>query len=215
MQNANLIGGWHDLYVMLGTSSAALIGLLFVALSLHLRQIASNRLLQGRARNSMLHLVVTLVQAIAILTPQTNFFRGFEITAASGFGLVMSFTLAATIVQPSVIGPDTLCSKMALIGRELIGIRPVRLIQDGRSADYSIWRGRMHVFGILLAGAGGILLMTQARSGLYFVTISYGIALVLGIWNAWKQALLVSRSGPPSAGAHRPRVPRPIRKRSI
>jgi len=33
-EGAALVDAWHDLYVMLGTSSAALIGLLFVATSI-------------------------------------------------------------------------------------------------------------------------------------------------------------------------------------
>ena len=33
---------WRDLYVMLGTAAAALIGLLFIATSLHLNEIVNN-----------------------------------------------------------------------------------------------------------------------------------------------------------------------------
>ena len=33
-ESVDLIDAWHDLYVMLGTSSAALIGLLFIATSI-------------------------------------------------------------------------------------------------------------------------------------------------------------------------------------
>ena len=41
-ESAHLIDAWHDLYVMLGTSSAALIGLLFIATSIHLDEVVSN-----------------------------------------------------------------------------------------------------------------------------------------------------------------------------
>jgi hypothetical protein len=34
-----LIAAWRDLYVMLGTSSAALIGLLFIATPMHLGEV--------------------------------------------------------------------------------------------------------------------------------------------------------------------------------
>src|SRR5262249_9922252 len=44
-----LAEAWHELYVMLGTSSAALIGLLFVATSLHLREIANQDIYRLRA----------------------------------------------------------------------------------------------------------------------------------------------------------------------
>ena len=42
MESAEPIQVWHDLYVMLGTSSAALLGLIFVATSLHLDEIVNN-----------------------------------------------------------------------------------------------------------------------------------------------------------------------------
>jgi hypothetical protein len=38
-ESVDLIDAWHDLYVMLGTSSAALIGLLFIATPMHLGEV--------------------------------------------------------------------------------------------------------------------------------------------------------------------------------
>jgi len=42
IESMDLIDAWHDLYVMLSTSSAAFIGLLFVAASIHLGEVVSN-----------------------------------------------------------------------------------------------------------------------------------------------------------------------------
>ena len=50
----NLIDAWHDFYVMRGTSSAALIGLLLVATSLHLGEVMSNPGFRIRAYNARL-----------------------------------------------------------------------------------------------------------------------------------------------------------------
>ena len=41
MEGFHELEAWRDLYVMLGTSAAALIGLLFVATSLHLTEITA------------------------------------------------------------------------------------------------------------------------------------------------------------------------------
>ena len=60
---------WHDLYVMLGSSSAALIGLLFVATSLHLKEIVNNRIFRLRTRINYIYLIITVVEAALILTP--------------------------------------------------------------------------------------------------------------------------------------------------
>ncbi len=54
---------WHDLYVMLGSSSAALIGLLFVATSLHLKEIVNNPIFRLRTRINYIYLIITVVEA--------------------------------------------------------------------------------------------------------------------------------------------------------
>ena len=51
---------WRDLYVMLGTSAAALIGLLFVATSLHLDDVVRNPVYHTRAYNQTRYLVLLL-----------------------------------------------------------------------------------------------------------------------------------------------------------
>jgi hypothetical protein len=49
ISSQSLSGSWHELYVMPGASTAALIGLLFVATSLHLAEIANEEIYQPRA----------------------------------------------------------------------------------------------------------------------------------------------------------------------
>ena len=70
MEGPHLGEVWHDLYVMLGTSSAALLGLLFVAASLHLDEITKNFSYRARGLNNSYMLIFTLVEATIILTPQ-------------------------------------------------------------------------------------------------------------------------------------------------
>ena len=72
MEHSYQMEQWHDLYVMLGTSSAALIGLLFVATSLRLDGIVSNRVYRIRALYNSIYLIMTLVHAALVLTPQPS-----------------------------------------------------------------------------------------------------------------------------------------------
>jgi hypothetical protein len=52
--SVTLIDAWRDLYVMLGTSSAALIGLLFIATSIHLGEVVNNPGFRVRSYNQTL-----------------------------------------------------------------------------------------------------------------------------------------------------------------
>ena len=89
---------WRDLYVMLGTSSAGLIGLLFIASSLHLDDM-KNEVFRLRASNNTLCLLVMLVQAAAILVPQSTVMLGIELAASNLLGLMISaqFYLQGTL----------------------------------------------------------------------------------------------------------------------
>ncbi len=79
MESANLPEHWREIYVMLGTSSAALIGLLFIVTSLYLEKIMGHLVYRIRARIFLLQLIATLIQAAAILTPQWTVVLGAEL----------------------------------------------------------------------------------------------------------------------------------------
>jgi hypothetical protein len=83
---------WDELYLMLETSSAVLIGLLFVATSLHLAEIANEEIYRLRAQYTTLILLSTLVQATAVLMPQSMKILGFELLIINLWGL--SFPVA-------------------------------------------------------------------------------------------------------------------------
>jgi hypothetical protein len=60
---------WHELYLMVGGAAAVLMGLIFVAVSLHLRPILEDRWLRGRAESSLLALMSVLLISGAVLIP--------------------------------------------------------------------------------------------------------------------------------------------------
>jgi len=159
MANAYQPELWHDLYVMLGTSSAALIGLLFVVMSIHHGEIKKNPVFYIRAHNITLHLLTTLVEAALILTPQPMVILGVELVALNLFGLRL----------PAIF-----------VYRYFYKNR-----KAGSRASYSIYRGMINIGAYLAGIAGGAFLIEMSNWGLYLVTASFVTFLVSGILNAW------------------------------
>ena len=152
---------------MLGTSAAALIGLLFVVTSLHLEEVMNNAVYRMRARNITFFLVVLLVQASAILTPQPKALLGAELIAVNLFGL----WLVVRFVYMFVKNRET-----------------------AERGGYSIQRSVTYLVGYLLGIGGGAALAQQSNWGLYLVTVSYVIVLITIVWNAWTIMLGIGQS---------------------
>ena len=153
-----LPASWNELYLMLGTSSAALIGLLFVATSLHLAEIANEEIYRLRAEYTLLILLSTLVQSAAVLMPQSMKILGLELLAVNLWGL--SF-------------PVTLLSKAVKIP----GAR-------GRGG-FSVRRGTIFIVGYVIGIIGAGAVAAGREWGMYGVTVSYTLLLVISIWNGW------------------------------
>ena len=79
MGNAYKIEFWHDLYVMLGGSAAALAGLIFIAMSLQIGAIAKNEVFRARASSNTFMIVTLVINAAAILVPQGTVALGIEL----------------------------------------------------------------------------------------------------------------------------------------
>jgi modulator of FtsH protease len=77
---------WHDFFVMLGGAAAALTGLIFVALSLHLDRIMATPYYRVRAGVSVAGLTSEVVLCGAVLVPtQGHIALGIEILLNSAF----------------------------------------------------------------------------------------------------------------------------------
>jgi hypothetical protein len=163
MEHFAKVGSWGELYVMLGTSSAALIGLLFVATSLHLKELVDKQVLRTRSRNLTLHLTAMLVQATAILTPQPLSYLGIEIIVVNLCGMYLP---------------------LSFVYRHFIGGRTRR-----KRGGFSIYMGAVYIVGYGLGIAGGAALSQSLSWGLYLVTLSNAIFFVSVVWNAWKLML--------------------------
>lgn len=167
METLHLSEHWHDLYVMLGTSSAALIGLLYIVTSLHLDEIVNNAVYRNRARSNSLYLIVTLVEAAIILTPQPVTFVGYELVPVILFGLSVNIRNTYRFMTH----PDV-----------------------SRRGGMALYRATTFMLGFLLGLAGAIYLIVGAIFGMYLVTASYVTLLVGVALNAWSIMLGVGQA---------------------
>jgi hypothetical protein len=152
-----LPASWHELYLMLGTSSAALIGLLFVATSLHLAEIANEEIYRLRAQYTTLILLSTLLLGIAVLVPQPMRILGLELFVINAWGLSFPLTLLAKAVN----------------------------IPGARRGGFSIRRAAFFIAGYLVGIVGAGALVVGSAWGMYAVTVSYTSSLIASIWNGW------------------------------
>ena len=84
---------WHDFFVMLGGAAAALTGLVFVALSLHLDRVAADPIHRFRAGVSVAGLSSVVVLSGAFLVPtQSHHAVGIEVIAISAFFVWLNAT---------------------------------------------------------------------------------------------------------------------------
>ena len=134
METAYQPESWRDLYVMLGTSSAALMGLLFVATSLHLEEIVNNPIFQLRALRNSIYLIVTLVEAACVLTPQSIVALGVELIVLNSLGLLLPLSNFYNIYK-----------RQSFTSR----------------GGFSVYRSATFITGFLLGVGGGVLLVVQ------------------------------------------------------
>ncbi len=78
---------WHEFFVVLSSSAAVLVGLLFVVLTIHLQDLRLNRDFRMRARNNAYHLLNVFIVATLALAPQPAEALGCEAALISAYGL--------------------------------------------------------------------------------------------------------------------------------
>ncbi|HEX6061829.1 MAG TPA: hypothetical protein VF001_07140 [Candidatus Limnocylindria bacterium] len=82
---------WQPYFLFTGGAAAALIGLIFVAMSLHVSQVMENPDWRGRARGSISVLYFQLLLAIWVLVPgQSDVILGAEIAFVGLFAVIVT-----------------------------------------------------------------------------------------------------------------------------
>jgi hypothetical protein len=149
---------WHDLFVASAGASAALLGLLFVAVSINLERILSYRGLPERALETLLLLLGVLVVSIVGLIPaQSNVAFGLELLVVSGVVAVIIFRRQDL---PGIYGQETLIW-------------------------WWISRLVVRLMGTLPLIVGGLSVLTEAGGGLYWIAAGVVLAICGAVANAW------------------------------
>ena len=96
---------WQNFYLMMGTANAAITGLVFVALSIHLREVLDHPILKPRAVLALVVLTTQIVISAIVLTPQSREFMGVEILVMNGIFLVLNLRnrVAVTLNQAALV----------------------------------------------------------------------------------------------------------------
>lgn len=160
--------GWSEFNVAVAGAGAALGGLLIVALSVNIRQIAESRGLAARAGASIATLILGVALSCAALIPGQ---------VAWGYGL-------------QVLGGTAVCGVVAV--RSSVAIRA-----DSKATGYGRYDAeRIAVFTLPLVFdlVGGVLLLGIASSvGLVMVAIATILAIVTTVLFSWVALVEVLR----------------------
>jgi modulator of FtsH protease len=130
---------WHDFAAGLASASAALTGLVFVAVSIHLQAVLADVVHQRRAESTFVSLLVVLGAALLLLLPGLT---------ANAYGAA-SVAIAALMFLRA--GRSAGVLKVGDVGRE----------------PWFTWLAAIASYGCLLVG--GVGLLTRSAGGLYVV----------------------------------------------
>lgn len=148
---------WHDFFLATASAAAALTGLVFVALSLHMEYIAKTQVYRDMARGSLIGLVMAVVLCLLVLVSQPVQWLSVELA----FG---GFTYLA------VVGGQQLWSVWRA-GR--------------RVATESLVRSLASYLLALAGGATGIGQILRLGPGLYVTAVIVVTIMLWALWNSW------------------------------
>jgi hypothetical protein len=164
---------WHDLFVAIAGAGAALAGLIFVAVSLNLKQIIEGPALPSVAARSLAVLVALVLMSTFVLTPGQNH--------------------VALGVEILVLGLGLLIGVMATTLRTMLRPPPQKIesAKDAEDPDYEIllqWKighislALLCTVPMVVAGAS---LWAGAGGGLYWALAEIIVGLVASVLYAW------------------------------
>ena len=96
MSFPDTLSRWHDFYITAGTTSATLVGLLFVGISLHVRIVATHVDVRRLARVTLSTFVAVVMISLIMLVPSDR-------AAETGLYLTWASLISLALIIPSAI----------------------------------------------------------------------------------------------------------------
>jgi hypothetical protein len=158
----DVLGPWHEFYTLLGTASATMVALLFVAASVSSGVFTADRRAPLRIflSASVVHFSSILVASLIVLSPV----QSWEL-----FGVL--------ILGCGIVGLGYSC----LAWRDTV--------RDGLSKSIDMedrtWYVALPVVVYLIEVASGVALALHLDFGCVALALTMGVLLVVGIHNAW------------------------------
>jgi hypothetical protein len=151
------VSDWGDFAVVIGAATAALLGLLFVAVSIRVEAIAASAELRNRSAQTLTLLLTGLLIAVLLAVPgQRNWALGVEY-------LLVTIAVAGVAVT---LDARARGETGTTIGRRLDAINPTVV-----------------TCGLLLTAA--LILILGHKNGIYLIVPALVAVLVGGVVNAW------------------------------
>jgi len=155
---------WHDYFMMVGGGAAALTGLVFVAMTLHLDQIALNAAHRHRARTVLTGLTAVFIRC----------------------GLVLMGKQSGQAVALELI--------LVLIAVEVVLYWSIRQALRATASDPALlWRTIGSFSCLVIEQAGALALFFGNAGGLYAVGVGMMASFVFMVTGAWLLVIGVRR----------------------
>jgi hypothetical protein len=164
------LAGWHDFYILAGTSSATLVGLLFVGLSLHLRIVVSTSEVRSLARVTLANFGAVVFMALFMVVPEGASSAGLQLV---GVGIV-----SLVVAGPSLVG----AVRRGEWSFEMSAMQRVRVaLRFGLSG--------LSYLAIIVAG---VLLLSSVSAAFTVLLITAVVLLVVSLRNTWDLLVTVA-----------------------
>jgi hypothetical protein len=147
---------WSDLFVAAAGASAALAGLVFVAVSINIERVLAIDGMPDRALQALLQLLGVVVFSLLVLAPgHSNVALGVQIAA---------------VATPLTIGSQWLIARALKATGRLFWLDPRQVIVAAGTVPFIV---------------AGTSLIVEAGGGIYWVLGGSIAALIGGVLNAW------------------------------
>jgi hypothetical protein len=149
--------GWHDFFIAEVGASAALTGLLFVAISINVTRMIESPWLPPTAAQALISMIDVLITSSLALAPgQSNAALGIEVVAVNVLAACIGFYFAKDARAPD-------------------------LYRAGMTANKYFFHGSM----LTVAAGGALLIALPSTAGAYTIMAGILLAFVYALFNSW------------------------------